>query len=180
MAAKRKGKAPPGKRPRVSPVVSAEDLTRLLPQPGRTRGNLIPDDVRRVFAAEFLRTGSVSAACRKAEISLSAGYEFAKALEADEVFLEARKSLLARALERAATMVLAGAEIAYERGEREAVTDQNGNLIDNGAAYLRVVNDAHRSLLAQRKQESGNDGEGHSGPVEIVIRQHGTPASSGG
>lgn len=161
------------------PVLPADTIKKLAPQPSRTRGQIIPDDVRREFAAEFLRTGSVMAACRKADISYSAGYKFAEKLEQEDVFLEARKSLLARALERAATMVLAGAEIAYERGEREAVTDGNGNLVDNGAAYLRVVNDAHRSLLAQRKQESGNDGEGQSGPVEIVIRQHGTPASSG-
>lgn len=167
----------PGRKPR--PAAPPAELKKLIPRNAPGNGRAVPDDVKTIFAAEFLRTGSVMAACRKAEVPERTGYDMAKRLEEDPIFAEARKSLLARALERAATMVLAGAEIAYERGEREAVTDGNGNLVDNGAAYLRVVNDAHKSLLAQRKQESGNDGEGQSGPVEIVIRQHGTPASSG-
>ena len=132
------------------------------------RGQRIPPELVAPFGAEYLRTGSLSAAAHAVKLPVSSCQALVTAAEGDETFVSARKSYLSRGLDRVEAMLIRSAEYAAERIAEGPTTDALGGIVDSGPQYFRGLADAHRSLVARVAKEKPETSD--VGPVEIVIR----------
>lgn len=133
------------------------------------------DEAKRVFAEEFLRTGSVRLSSKAAGISTCAGYNVARELEDDLTFVLARRKLHAAAIDRGTSALMHAIDIAAERiaaEPRELPVGESGIMIhDKGSEYSRALADLYRSLVAREKQAFDMSPKNAStGPLEVVIR----------
>jgi phage terminase small subunit len=150
------------------------------------QGSRTPDDVRLVFAEEFLRTGSPRQAAKKAGIPERTGRVIADELEASEDFAEARRRLHVHALARAEAAVMRSIDILSDRIENATEllggADGEVKVLDKAADYGRSIASLNDSLLKRRKLEddiAARQGPAITGPLEIVIRRAGKTEPSG-
>lgn len=116
------------------------------------RGHKTPADIEAIFATEYLRTGIVTQAAKKARISAFTGYEIADRLDQNEEFARRRKALFTRGLDEVEASLLDCVDTARKRIKAKPVITEVG-VIDNGPNWMRSLTDLHRSLVARRKLE---------------------------
>jgi len=144
------------------------------------------DDKRLVFAEEFLRTGSVRQAARKAEIPERTAHRIADELEEDSEFLAARGRLHKNALARAEAAVTKAIDVLSDRIENATELlgneDEGIKVLDKSADYGRAIASLNDSLLKRRKLEDDVAARQKEvaapGPLEVVIRRAGADKSS--
>lgn len=141
-------------------------------------GSRTPDDVRLVFTEEFLRTGSVRQAAKKAGLNERTANGIAWELEEDPEFTEARRRLHKHALARAEAAVMRSIDILSDRIENATEllggADGEVKVLDKAADYGRSIASLNDSLLKRRKLEddiAARQGPASTGPLEIVIRR---------
>lgn len=142
------------------------------------RGRRIRTELVAPFRAEYLRTGSLTAAARAVKLPPSSCQGMVADAEADEVFVSARRSYLTRGLDRVEAMLIRSAEFASERIAEGPTVDAVGSIVDNGPQYFRGLADAHRSLVARAAKEKPEGESDASKSVEIVIRTTGDQAAT--
>jgi phage terminase small subunit len=142
------------------------------------QGSKTSEDAKLLFAEEFLRTGSVRQAAKKAGISERTGHTLANELEASAEFAEARRRLHKHALDRAEAAVMRSIDILSERIESATEllggADGEVKVIDKAADYGKSIASLNDSLLKRRKLEddiANRQGPATTGPLEIVIRR---------
>jgi phage terminase small subunit len=150
------------------------------------QGKPTPDDVRRKFAEEFLRTGSPRQASKLAGIPERTGNDLAWELEEDPDFTAARRRLHAHALARAEAAVMRSIDVLSDRIENATEllggADGEVKVLDKAADYGRSIASLNDSLLKRRKLEddiAARQGPAITGPLEIVIRRAGKTEPSG-
>lgn len=147
------------------------------------RGSAVPDDIRLKFAEEFLRTGNITESARKVKLPRTTCAEFAKVLEADPSFVEARRALLTHTLERAEVMATQLLELTSSRAKkkpRELPVGEGGIVIhDKSPDYVRAFTDLYRAAQQHAKLKLDQDPNKKTEPVEIVFRraEHRAPDS---
>lgn len=138
------------------------------------RGHKVSTELKARFREAYLRLGIVAEAAREVRLPPTTCRTFAEEAESDPAFVQARRSLLTRGLDRVETMVVSSAEIAYQRIAEGPKVDDNGSIVDPGPNYMRGLVEAHRSLVARRKTEHDMDPDKNkplAGPLEIVFRR---------
>lgn len=137
------------------------------------RGSRVSAEVVAKFRAAYLRHGYLAGAAREAKLPETTCVRLADEAENDPAFVEARRLLLTRGLDRIETMLVKSAEIAAERIEEGPQIDSMGGIVDNGPQYFRGLADAHRSLAARKAKETPDEPKG---PLEIVFRRASAPS----
>jgi hypothetical protein len=137
------------------------------------RGGKVSVELQSRFRAAYLKHGYLSGAAREVKLPISTCAKFADQAEADPAFVQARKDLLTRGLDRVEAMLIRASEIAAERIESGPQVDAMGGIVDNGPQYFRGLSDAHRSLAARKAKESPDEPKG---PLEIVFRRAAVPS----
>lgn len=145
---------------------------------GPGRGRKVPLDVRRAFAAEFLKTGSITASCRIAGgLPWRTGFDLSKEVEKEPGFAEARRHLRENNLARVEAMLLKAAETASERAEREGMlvggSDKGpGIWVEKAPEYQRNLVDTYKAISMNRK---GDAPATNSEPVQVEITVKAVP-----
>lgn len=138
---------------------------------GPGRGVKVPDELIASFRAEYLRYGTLSGAARAVGLPISTAKKYADEAEEEPSFVEARKKLLTRGLDRVEAVMIRGVELAGDRLEAGPDMGQQ----DAGPQYIRSIAEVHRSLVQRAKTEHDMKPENvQTGPVEVVIRRAGT------